>query len=131
MNILNYCRQPLCIAFLIFFGFILWIIYEADTGSNNLFLYVVDLIPYGDKLGHIWLYGGLAFLLNLLLRRKVLLIKSMRLQLGGVIVLSFAVIEELSQGFFATRSLDAWDLLADLLGVCIAGFLVTRKNGGN
>jgi len=131
MNILNYCRQPLCIAFSIFFGFILWIIYEADTGANNLFLHAVDLIPYGDKLGHIWLYGGLALLLNLLLKRRVVLIKSMRLQLGSLLVLSFAVIEELSQGFFATRSLDAWDLLADLLGVCIAAFLVTHKNGGN
>lgn len=100
MNIFNYCRQPLGIAFSAFFGFILWIIYEADTGANNIFLYAADLIPYGDKLGHIWLYGGLALLLSLLLKRRVVLVKSVRFQLGSVLVLGFAVIEELSQGFF-------------------------------
>lgn len=131
MSISNYCRQPLAIAFAVFFGFILWIIYEANTGSSNIFLYAVDLIPHGDKVGHIWLYGGLAFLLNLLFKRRVVLVKSERLQLGSVLVLGFAVIEELSQGFFATRSLDGWDLLADLMGVCIAAFLVTPKKGGN
>jgi len=131
MNILNSCRQPLGIAFAAFFAFILWIIYEADTGASNIFLYVADLIPYGDKLGHIWLYGGLALLLNLLLKRRVVRINSVRLQLGSVLVLGFAVIEELSQGFFATRSMDGWDLLADLLGVHIAAFLATHKPGGN
>jgi polysaccharide biosynthesis protein VpsQ len=129
MSFLNYCRQPLCIAFSVFFGFILWIIYEADRGADNIFMNAADSIPYGDKLGHVWLYGGLALLLNLLLNRRVVLIKSMRLQLGSVLVFGFAAAEELSQGFFATRSLDGWDLLADLLGVGIAAFLVNTKKG--
>lgn len=127
MNISNYSRQSLAIAFAVFFGFILWIIYEANTGASNIFLYAVDLIPHGDKLGHIWLYGGLAVLLNLLLKRRTLLVKSVQFQLGSALVLGFAVIEELSQGFFATRNLDGWDVVADLLGVYIAAFLVTYK----
>lgn len=131
MKFLNYCRQPLCITFSVFFGFILWIIYEADRGADNILMNAADLIPYGDKLGHVWLYGGLALLLNLLLNRRVVLIKSMRLQLGSVLVFGFAAAEELSQGFFATRSLDGWDLLADLLGVGIAACLVNTKKGGD
>ncbi|MGV8837079.1 VanZ family protein [Cellvibrio sp.] len=129
MSFLNYCRQPLCIAFSVFFGFILWIIYEADRGADNIFMSAADSIPYGDKLGHVWLYGGLALLLNLLLNRRVMLIKSVRFQLGSLLVFGFAAAEELSQGFFATRSMDGWDLLADLLGVCIAAFLVNTKKG--
>lgn len=131
MRILNYCRQPLCIAFSAFFGFILWIIYEADTGANNIFLYVVDLIPFGDKLGHIWLYGGLALLLNLLLNRKIMTVKSIRFQLGSVLVLGFAAVEELSQGLFTTRHLDGWDFVADVLGVYLAALLVMQKKGAH
>lgn len=131
MRIVNYCRQPLCILFLSFFGFILWIIYAADSGTSNVFLRVVDVIPYGDKLAHAWLYGCLALLLNLLLKRKVLMVRSVRLQLGSVLVLGFAVVEELSQGFFATRSLDGWDLVADVLGVYLAAFLVMYKKGAH
>jgi len=127
MVILKYCRQPLCVAFLSCFVFILWIIYAADSGANNVFLYIVDLVPYGDKVGHIWLYGCLALLLNLLLKRKVVMVKSIQVQLGSILVLGFAVLEELSQGFFATRSLDGWDLVGDVLGVYIAAFLVKHK----
>jgi hypothetical protein len=131
MRILNYCRQPLCIAFLSFFGFILWVIYAADSGASNIFLRIVDWIPYGDKLCHIWLYGSLVLLLNLLLKRKVVMLRSVQLQLGSVLVLGFAVLEELSQGFFATRNLDGWDLVADVLGVYIAAFLVMYKKGAH
>jgi hypothetical protein len=131
MAILNYCRQPLCIAFLSFFGFILWIIYAADSGANNVFLRIVDLVPYGDKVAHVLLYGCLALLLNLLLKRKVLIVKSINFQLGSLLVLGFAALEELSQGFFATRNLDAWDLFADVLGVYLAALLVTCKKGAH
>lgn len=127
MRFFNAFREPLWFTFLSIFGFVLWIIYAANRGDENAFLRIVDLIPYGDKLGHFWLYGGLALLLNLLLKRKIVPLWSVRLQLGSVLIFSFAVLEELSQGFFATRTLDGWDLIADLLGVYIAAILVTYK----
>lgn len=131
MRTFSYCLQPLCIAFLSFFGFILWIIYAADSGMDNVFLRIVDLVPYGDKVAHVLLYGCLALLLNLLLKRKLLTVKSINFQLGSVLVLGFAAMEELSQGFFATRNLDMWDLFADVIGVCLAAILVTYKKGAN
>jgi polysaccharide biosynthesis protein VpsQ len=124
-----FSRDYLIIAFLGFCAFILWIIFEADTGADNIFINLVRLIPCGDKLGHVLLYGGLALLLNLLLMRRTIALRSLRFQWGSVLVLIFAVLEELSQGLFATRSLDGWDVLADLLGVYVAAVLVRWKKG--
>ncbi|MEN0037749.1 MAG: VanZ family protein [Cellvibrio sp.] len=98
---------------------------------DNVFLRIGDLVPYGDKVAHVLLYGCLALLLNLLLKRKVLTVKSLNFQLGSVLVLGFAVLEELSQGFFATRNLDMWDLFADVIGVYLAAILVTYKRGAH
>ncbi len=43
--------------------------------------------------------------------------------LGAVLVLAFALIEELSQFFVVSRTLDAIDLLADVAGILVFSVL--------
>lgn len=43
--------------------------------------------------------------------------------LGCALVLAFALIEELSQGFFPNRTVDIGDAIADCLGVYLAAWL--------
>ena len=102
----------------VFLFFILWIIYSADTGKHNVFFYLTDKIPYGDKLGHFFLFGILALLLNIALRFKRFKLWQ-KLPLGTVLVSLFVILEELSQAFFPNRTLDITDLLADGLGILV------------
>ncbi len=72
-------------------------------------------IPYGDKLGHATLYGVMAMLLNYGLSYR----KIKGLQLGAVLVLTFAILEEFSQIYIPSRTFDLYDILADIVGVLI------------
>ena len=108
-----------------FFTFICWIILQADAGAPNIFIDLAAAIPAGDKLGHFWIYGTLAFMLNFAWRDSAL--RPMDLCLGSFCVLVFSLAEEASQGFFPSRTLDAGDVLADLLGVYVATWLSSRK----
>lgn len=100
-----------------FFCFILWIIYLANTGQNSLFFQFVASIPYGDKLGHFCLFGLLTLAANFTFKLKSFQILSMKIYLGSILVLTFVVIEELSQYYIPNRTLDALDLMADVFGI--------------
>ncbi len=99
----------------LFFLFISYIIFLADTADLNLGLEIVKVIPYGDKVMHALLYGIMAMLLNYGLRYRTV----WGVQLGALLVLQFATIEEFSQLFIDTRTFDTGDLLADLVGVIL------------
>lgn len=101
---------------LAFFAFILWVIYLADTGSSGL-VTLVHQVPYGDKLGHVLLYGLLTLLLNLALEMHTLRLGRLRLFFGTFAVSLFALLEELSQAWLPYRTLDVQDLLADACGI--------------
>ena len=115
------------IAAISFFGFILWIIYLANTGGSSIFFELIRGIPYGDKLGHFGLYGVLTLLFNMASGFKSFTLLSyaksgLRYQKihcywGTLLVTSFAVIEEISQGWIDNRTLDGQDLLADFVGI--------------
>lgn len=100
---------------LLFLAFICLIIVLADSRKTSVFHEWAGAVPHGDKIGHFVLYGLLALGANLSLKGRY--VKSPVLQLGSLSVLVFAVIEELTQYFFPSRTLSAWDLLADALGV--------------
>lgn len=106
--------------------FIFWIIYTADTGGTIVFTHWIKVLPYPDKWGHAILYGVLAFLLNITLHYKRVSLGKFKPYLGAVIVMIFAVLEELTQGLLATRSMDYVDVLADLFGVCIFSWVTYR-----
>lgn len=101
-------------------GFIIWIIFMANTGRRTMFFDLSQAIPYGDKLGHAVLYGGLALLINGASRFKTYGIGRVLIYIGTLVVILFVVIEELAQGLIPTRTLDALDLGADALGLVLA-----------
>ncbi|WP_462157806.1 VanZ family protein [Pseudoalteromonas sp. GB56] len=115
------------IAAVSFFGFLLWIIYLANTSQSSVFFDLVKVLPYGDKIGHFVLFGTLTVLASIALKAKYLLIaKKIKLYWGALAVFAFALGEEISQAFVATRTFDLIDLSADILGICVASWLVSK-----
>jgi VanZ family protein len=107
------------------FSLLAWVILEADLGKPNYFIQLGASMPYGDKIGHLLLFGTLALLLIFATRARQLVIGPVRLYLGVVMTLGFAVLEEGSQLLFPSRSFELLDILADLLGVTLATVLTT------
>jgi VanZ family protein len=113
-----------------FFILILWIIYLANTGQSNILFDIISYIPYGDKIGHFMLYGVLTLLANLAFAFKLFKLAVCKVYIGSTLVLIFALIEELSQHYFSTRTLDFYDLVADSLGVAMfsgISYLIYRR----
>lgn len=108
----------------VFFGFILWIIFLADTGRTSVFFDLVKTIPYGDKVGHACLFGTLTFGINLGLSFRRWKILGLNLHVGTIFVVAFVVLEELSQARFPNRTVDPFDLLADAAGITVATVLL-------
>ena len=106
-----------------FFICILFIIFLADTADHNFAFRLIGHIPYGDKLMHGLLYGIMAFLLNYGLNYKSFNF----LQLGAVVVLTFATLEEISQYWIPSRTFDLGDLLADVIGVILFSLIRLGK----
>lgn len=103
-----------------FFGFILWVIYLANTGSKSIFFDFIKLIPYGDKLGHVCLFGFLTMTVVAGSRFRSFSIGNLRLYYGAVLVILFVVGEEISQIFIPSRTFDLIDLSADMFGILLA-----------
>ena len=106
--------QYLTVSFVLF---ILWVIYMANTGQPMIFFRLLRDVPFGDKMSHFLLFGLLTLGVNLSTGNKRVGSGRFRLPAGTLGVLIFVVLEELSQHFIASRTLDAVDLLADLLGI--------------
>ena len=109
----------------VFLGFIAWIIYLANTAQHSIFFEFVASIPYGDKLGHFCLFGLLTLGANFAFKLKSFTLLSLKIYLGSSVVFVFVLVEELSQYFIPSRTLDATDLLADIVGI-ITFSLVTK-----
>jgi hypothetical protein len=108
-----------------FLGFVAWIIYLANTAQHSIFFEFVASIPYGDKLGHFCLFGLLTLGANFAFKLKSFTLLSLKIYLGSSVVFVFVLVEELSQYFIPSRTLDATDLLADIVGI-ITFSLVTK-----
>lgn len=106
-----------------FFGFILWIIYLANTGGNSIFFDLIRHIPYGDKVGHMLLFGLLTYVANLALQSRHFSLGRIPLYYGAVLVSIFVLSEEISQGFIPSRTLDIVDLIADAVGITLFSYL--------
>ena len=128
-----------------FFIFISIIIFLADTADHNFAFRLVGHIPYGDKFFHALLFGLMALVLNYGLDFRRVRFPTHRLnpfsqngalgnapytfhlQLGSIIVLIFATIEECTQYYIPSRTFDLGDLLADLVGVVLFSFIRKRN----
>ena len=103
--------------------FLILIVFTANTGIEHPGSVLVRNLPWGDKLGHIVLFGVLTFVVNLALRCRTIGVGRLAVPLGSLLVAVVVVIEELSQGLFDRRNLDAGDLAADAIGIIIATIL--------
>ena len=103
--------------------FILRIIYLADTGWDSIFFKLVKSTPYGDKVGRFFIFGGLTLVSNLATKLKTYSVAKLPVYVGTLLVIAFAVLEELSQEFFPTRTFDFKDLAADGLGILACSYL--------
>lgn len=111
-----------------FTAFILWILYLANTGGQSIFFEWVNAIPFGDKLGHFGLFGMLALFMNYACKLSTIKAGKIELYIGALVVFTFAVIEELSQFFVASRSLDITDVMADIAGILFFSWLTFLLN---
>lgn len=106
--------------------FIAWVLFMADTAQPTLFMREIRHIPFGDKFGHIFLYGVLSLLLNIALRFRCY----QRIYWGSLGVFVFATLEEFSQYFIPSRKFDYADFAANYIGIALfAGlsFLIARR----
>jgi len=108
---------------LLFFGFILWIIYQVNVGQHNIFVELAKGVPNADKVFHCILFGVLTFLANFAFHLKTINLKFLKVYLGTVLVLIFVSLEELSQAFIPSRRLDLKDFYADCIGIASATLL--------
>jgi len=109
-----------------FFIFILWVIFMANTGQDMFLFEMTRSIPFGDKLGHIMVFGCLTLMANLALKGRLVSFKLGSIYWGALAVLVFVTLEELSQHFIEIRSLDMFDYLANLFGILCFSWL-TRE----
>ncbi len=103
----------------LFFIFILWVISMANTGEDSVFFELVASMPYGDKLGHFCLFGLLTLGSNVAFKFNTISLGKFNIYKGTFFVIIFVVLEELSQGFISSRSMDVVDLLADSVGISV------------
>lgn len=112
-----------------FGAFLVWVIALANAGQDAVFFDLARALPWGDKLGHFFLFGVLALVVNLALggwsfalwRRP-----EVRVYGGSALVFVFVAVEEMSQAWFPTRSCDGWDLAADTLGIAFFTWVTAR-----
>lgn len=97
--------------------FIAWIIYLADSRQSSFFFDLVKATPYGDKVGHFFLFGVLTFGLNLVFRNRGCAMGKVFIPYGAVSVFCLVIVEELSQAFFPWRTVDIADILSDFAGI--------------
>lgn len=99
--------------------FIGWVIYLADTGQKSIFFDLVRIIPYGDKIGHFFLFGLLALGANLALKRRGISAGRIFVPFGAIVIFGVVIVEEFSQKLMPGRTFDVNDMLASLAGVIL------------
>ncbi|KPZ71592.1 VanZ like family protein [Shewanella sp. P1-14-1] len=111
------------VSFAIFIG---WIIYQANTGGNNIFFDLVRVVPYGDKIGHMMLFGTLTSLALIASRAAYFNLFERKIYYAIVAISTLVFIEEVSQGFIATRTFDIGDLTADAVGITLFSVITIK-----
>jgi polysaccharide biosynthesis protein VpsQ len=102
------------------------IVVLADGGRLPGTITRLYAFPYGDKVGHFCLMGGVSFCVNLALGGRKVFWRRIGLALGSLLVSGLVTLEEFSQIFFAMRTFDLLDLSASLLGIWLLGGAAVR-----
>lgn len=120
---MNPLRALLLSISVIWFIAITLIIFNANNGSLKWIYVLADAIPYFDKLGHAFLYGGLSFFCGLSIKKALFAGRVFAIPLGSVTVLVAAILEECSQLFNPHRTFDLIDLSINIATVVLFGML--------
>lgn len=121
--------MPRWLPFALFFPFLGCIIYLANIRGLPLWFYRIEAAYEIDKVGHFLLMGTLALCANHALGWKKLHLGPLSFFAGSIGVLILVSLEEFSQYWIPTRTCEWKDLLADVLGIALAGrFAPLPKN---
>jgi VanZ family protein len=102
------------------------VIFMADRDWCHASFALVKSVPGGDKLGHFLLIGTLAFALNVAYGCPTVRLAGLRVLKCSLLLAVPVTLEEFSQIYFASRSFDLFDLLADFLGIMLFGEIARR-----
>lgn len=91
----------------------------ANLGYGATWWPFLDRIPFGDKLGHIGIFGIFGFLCNLAVPGFRLRFLPRFITPATFVLIVLISLEELSQAYIPVRSCDFFDWLADLTGLAI------------
>ena len=83
--------------------FLVLIIVLADSGHTNFIFSTLAQIPWGDKLGHFFLMGVMAYLLTLATHAERLTIHGKSVLKGSFWLAIIVTMEEVSQIWLANR----------------------------
>jgi VanZ family protein len=99
------------------------IIFSADAGYLPPFVERFHELPFGDKVLHFLMFGGLALVANLALASRGRRSLARAIVIGCILVLIVATAEEYSNKFVPCRDWSLGDLTANYLGVVCLGSL--------
>jgi len=99
------------------------IIFSADAGWLPPFAERLHDLPFGDKVMHFLMFGGLALVANLALASRGRRTLARAIVIGSILVLIVATAEEYSNRFVSRRDWSFGDLTANYLGVACLGVL--------
>jgi polysaccharide biosynthesis protein VpsQ len=103
------------------------IVVLAGTGNLGGILSAIHRVPLGDKIAHFVLVGLLAYVVNLSMPGRVWRFGRVTVSQGTLWVLVVVVLEEISQHWLPSRRFDVGDLLANVLGIAVFGWLAMRR----
>jgi polysaccharide biosynthesis protein VpsQ len=108
---------------LLFALFLLIIVMLANLGLVAKVFGWLYNYPNGDKVGHFFLMGILAFLASLAFRPYRVRIFKVSILRSSLIIAILVALEEISQQFFPNRTASFLDLAASLAGILLLGEL--------
>jgi len=110
---------------LVVLGFLVYLMWAADSGNLPNYAGFLYDFRYGDKVGHFVLYGIVAFCLSIAFPRTF---KVWRFQIPYVALffLLFALGEEWSQMLFPRRTPDILDGACTAAGIIVGSWIARR-----
>ena len=104
-----------------FILFVIFIWWRADRGALPAAITFLYNFPYGDKVGHFLLMGALTFFICLPFALSERRRTKKRTAILIAILIIIITLEEISQHFFSSRSMDVVDLLCSYAGILFFG----------
>ena len=113
--------RVLLIAFL---SFLVWVIYQKDTGATIAVTRIIEGIPNGDKLGHFLLMGTLTILGVLASQfHRFKFKETLQIYSASLIIFVVITLEEFSQLFLESRTFEWLDMTANTAGIVLFSLL--------